>query len=255
MLRGIDITRAGMLRQQQFLDTTAHNVENVDTPGFKINRAALESGELPPPAGSPQATGTATPGLTALINVNRLFSQGAIRSTGVPTDMAIEGDGFFAVRQADGTPGYTRNGAFRTDSNGQLVDGGGRIVQPPVTVPNGAGELRVADDGTVSVLLADGRTRQSVGQIQLARFTNPNGLLAGADGIYTATAASGSAQTVTPGPNGSRIRGGALENSNTDLSEQMTNLMAAQRAYQLNTSAFRMEDEMLQNASELPQGG
>jgi flagellar basal-body rod protein FlgG len=254
MLRSIDLSRAGMLRQQQALAATAHNVANTSTPGFKATRAALESGDVPPDAVAP-ATGTDTPPLTARLAVGRLFTQGPIQDTGTATDMAIDGDGFFIVRQADGTEGYTRNGAFRIDAEGRLSDGAGRRVQPEVTLPPTAADLRVNADGAVTVRMPDG-SRQEVGRLQLARFANPNGLLAGGDGVYTPTAASGQAQIVAPGQDGAgTIRGGALEGANTDITEQLTNLIAAQRAYQLNTSAFRTSDDMLRMAAQLQGNG
>lgn len=255
MLRSIDMSRAGMLRQQQYLDATAHNVANAATPGFKAIRAALESGDVNPAATDPaQATGTDVPTLTARVNLGRLFTQGSLRDTGMPTDMAIDGDGFFVVRGADGNDAYTRNGGFRPDAQGRLADAAGNLLQPGVTVPAGA-SVRVGADGTVTAALPDGSTRQ-VGQVRLAHFANPNGLLAGANGTFTATVASGAAQLATPGQNGAgTVRGGALEQSNADITEQMTSLVAAQRAYQLNTSAFRMSDEMLRMANSLNGNG
>lgn len=250
MLRSIDMSRAGMLRQQQYLDATAHNVANAGTPGFKAVRAALESGDVPPAGDPAQATGTATPAFTARINIGRLFTQGALRDTGSQTDMAIDGDGFFALRRPDGSDAYTRNGSFQRGADGRLTDGAGNLLQPPVTVPQGAA-IRVAQDGAVTAVLPDGRSQQ-VGQLQLARFANSNGLVAGANGLFTATAASGPAQLTAPGQNGAGgVRNGVLEEANTDITEQMSNLVAAQRAYQLNTSAFRMSDEMLRMANQL----
>lgn len=254
MLRSIDLSRAGMLRQQQALDAVAHNVANTGTAGFKATRAALESGD--PPAGTTApTTGTDTPPLTARMMVGKLFTQGPIQDTGVATDMAIDGEGFFVVRQPDGTEGYTRNGSFKVDADGRLTDAAGRRVQPEVTLPPTAADLRVNAEGAVTVRMPGG-VRQEVGRLQLAQFANPNGLLAGSDGIYTATAASGDAQLVTPGQNGAgTVRGGALEGANTDITEQLTNLIAAQRAYQLNTSAFRTSDDMLRMAAQLQGNG
>jgi flagellar basal-body rod protein FlgG len=253
MLRSIDLSRAGMLRQGQYLDTTAHNVANASTPGFKAIRAALESGDVAPDAATPpdQAAGAATPSLGARVNTSRLFTQGSLRDTGRMTDFAIIGDGFFAVRTVDGAQAYSRNGAFSLDSRGRMTDTAGNLLQPPITVPQGTTGLRVGADGTVTATLSDGRTEE-VGQLRLARFANPHGLLAGADGLFTATAASGAPLLRAPGENGAGVvRTGALEDANTDITEQMTNLVAAQRAYQLNTSAFRMADEMLRMANQM----
>jgi flagellar basal-body rod protein FlgG len=252
----IDTSRAAMLRQQTYLDTVAHNIANVNTAGFKATYAALESG------GSPQATdpaetptSTDTPPLTGQVQTNRRFTQGPLRETGVPTDFAIDGDGFFVLQASDGTTTYTRNGSFRLDSTGQFVDAAGRLLQPPIGVPQNGSDLRVAGDGTVSALLPGTAGRQTIGQIQLATFSNPNGLLAGADGTYTPTAASGPARLGTPGQGlAGTVRNGTLEGANTDVTEQMTSLLAAQRLYQLNTSAFRMDDQLLGMADQLGSG-
>jgi flagellar basal-body rod protein FlgG len=256
MLRAIDLSRAAMLRQGQYLDTTANNVSSLGVAGFKAVRAALETGETdanpPDPA---DATGTPAPALTAYLSFNRLFTQGDLHETGVATDMAISGDGFFAVRQADGVEAYTRNGAFRTDSTGRLTDDSGNVLQPGITLPTGTAGLRIAADGTVTAIL-DGGREQAAGRLQLARFVNANGLLAGANGLFSATAASGPAQVAAPGQNGmGTVRTGVLESANTDITEQMTILMAAQRAYQLNTTAFRNADEMLRLAAQLQSNG
>jgi flagellar basal-body rod protein FlgG len=240
-----------MLRQGAYLDATAHNVANAATPGFRAVRAVLESGDIAPATGSDQATGTTTPGLSAKPVLQRLFTQGSVRDTGRMTDLAITGEGFFAVRRPDGSQAYTRNGAFTPDARGRLTDTAGNLVQPPITVPNGALELRITANGTVLALMQDGSS-QEAGQLRLARFTNPHGLEAGADGLFTATAASGQAQLFAPGQNGAgNVRTGALEDANSDITDQMTSVLAAQRAFQLNSSAFRMADEMLRLATQM----
>jgi flagellar basal-body rod protein FlgG len=251
MLRPIDTSRAGMMRQQQQLDAVAHNIANNSTAGFKALRVALESGDTPPPGEQVRTADPGTPPLTGTVPVSRLFTQGSVEPSTSPTDLAIIGEGFFVVRQPNGTEGYTRNGNFHIDSSGGIVDAVGRRLEPPVTVPYGAADLRLEADGSITVQLPAGQ-RQGIGDVQVARFPNPNGLLAGADGVYTPTAASGPAQLSRPGENGAgTVRSGALERANTDLAEQMTNLLAAQRAYQLNTSAFRMADDMLRMAGQL----
>jgi flagellar basal-body rod protein FlgG len=252
----IDTARTAMLRQQRYLETVAHNISNVDTPGFKATYAALESGELPAPGNtSTAADGSGAP-LSAQLETNRRFSQGPIRDTGVPTDMAIDGDGFFVLQAADGTTSYTRNGSFRLDSSGRITDAAGRSLQPELVMPTGSGDLRVAPDGTVSAFVPGSAARQTLGRLQLATFPNANGLLEGADGSFSPTAASGRAQTAAPGQDlAGTVRSGALEGANTDVTEEMTNLLAAQRLYQLNTSAFRMADELQGMSDQLASGG
>jgi flagellar basal-body rod protein FlgG len=251
MLRAIDLSRAAMLRQQQYMDVTAHNVANTGTTAFKVERVALESGENSVAADPTLTTGTATPPLTSQVQVTRLFSQGPIRETGRATDLAIDGDGFFAVQTPAGNTAYTRNGSFQVDASSRLVDGNGNILQPAIMIPQGASNLQIARDGSVSVDLPNGTTVQA-GQVQIARFTNPNGLVAGADGLLTATAASGLPQTSQPGQAGvGAVRQGALEGSNADIGDQLASLLLAQRAYQMNSSAFHMADEMLKTANQL----
>ena len=256
MLQSIDISRAGMMRQSSWLDATAGNVANASTPGFKVQQTELESGEDSVAAQPALATGTPTPGLSGFVSLTKLFTQGPIQQTGRNTDLAVSGDGFFQVLNSDGTAGYTRNGAFTFDANGQLTNGNGQVLQPPIALPPGAdaASVQVGKDGTVSIAAANGR--QNVGQIQLARFTNPNGLLAGANGVYVATAASGPALTGAAGsPGFGAIVPGALEGSNTDLAAQMAAMIAAERGYQINSSAFKIADEMLGVSSQMGGNG
>lgn len=246
MLRAIDVSRAGMLRQGSQLDVRAHNIANIGTTGFKAFRALLEGGEV----GTPEP-GAPVPPLGGQVPTAVMFGQGPIRETGVPTDLAIDGEGFFIVDRPDGTQAYTRGGAFRGDAQGRLVDAAGNTLQG-VTLPGGAVGLRIAAGGQVLAVMADGRT-QNAGQLQLARFMNPHGLLAIGDGLYVETAASGTARTGPPGQNGMGVvRAGALEASNIELTDEMAGVLAAQRLYQLNSASFRMADEMLRMAATLP---
>lgn len=246
MLRAIDVSRAGMLRQGSQLDVRAHNIANIGTTGFKAFRALLEGGEV----GTPEP-GAPVPPLGGQVPTAVMFGQGPIRETGVPTDLAIDGEGFFIVDRPDGTQAYTRGGAFRGDAQGRLVDAAGNTLQG-VTLPGGAVGLRIAAGGQVLAVMADGRT-QNAGQLQLARFMNPHGLLAIGDGLYVETAASGTARTAPPGQNGMGVvRAGALEASNIELTDEMAGVLAAQRLYQLNSASFRMADEMLRMAATLP---
>jgi flagellar basal-body rod protein FlgG len=246
MLRAIDISRAGMLRQGRQLDVRAHNIANISTPGFKAFRALLEGGEVASPE-----PGAPVPPLGGQVPTAAVFSQGPIHETGVPTDLAIDGEGFFIVQRPDGTQAYTRSGAFRRDAQGQLVDAAGNALQG-VTLPDGTVGLRIAAGGQVLAAMADGRI-QNAGQVQLARFVNPEGLQAVGDGLFTATAASGAPQPAPPGQDGvGVVRVGALEAANADLADELAGVLAAQRLYQLNTASFRIADEMLHMAATLP---
>lgn len=253
MLRSIDLSRVGMLRLGQTLEVTANNIANANTAGFKAVRAALESGDVPPPQEIDQAAGIATPPLSANVVTARVFTQGNLNATGSATDLAIDGDGFFIVNTPNGEA-YTRNGQFRADAQGRLVDTSGNLVQPGLTVPAQTKELRVGEDGTVVAVSGNGQLVPA-GRLQLARFANPAGLQASADGLFTATAASGPVTLATPGQNGAgKVATGMLEASNTDMTEQLSSMVAAHRTYQMNTSAFRTADEMLRLAGEISRG-
>ncbi len=251
MLYAIDLSRAAMLRQQQYLDVSGQNIANVNTNGFRLDMANLTTGENSAAGSDPSlATTSGTPPLTSAMYVSKLFVQGPIAGTGNPLDLAINGEGFFAVQLPDGSQGYTRNGAFQIDTQGRIEDGAGNLLQPPITVPQGATNLHVGSDGSVSADVNG--APQPLGQIQLASFVNPNGLQDGANGVFTATAAAGQPQFAVPGQNGfGSLRQGALEGANGDLPGQFANLMAAQRAYQMNTSAFSIADQMLHIASTI----
>jgi flagellar basal-body rod protein FlgG len=254
MLRSIDMSRAGMFRLEQAMDITAHNVANANTPGYKAVRAALENGDVGPAADTGQATGPVAQPLTANIITNRLFTQGELVPTGTPSDMAISGEGFFIVKTPDGQQAYTRNGQFQPDASGQLVDTAGNVLQPGITFPPRTVSVRIAADGAVSAETMDGLLKPA-GRIQIARFVNQTGLVIGAGGLYTPTAASGAPITGAPGANGSGIvQTGMYERGNTDIAEEMSTLINMQRAYQMNSSAFRMSDDMLRMASEMARG-
>jgi flagellar basal-body rod protein FlgG len=256
MLQAIDISRSAMMRQATWLDATGSNIANVSTAGYKSQQTVLETGEDTVAAQPALATGTPTPGLSGFVALTKLFTQGPIQATGRNTDLAIQGDGFFQVLNPDGTAGYTRNGALTFDANGQLTDGNSHVLQPPITLPAGADPSSVQVDRFGTVTIAGAGGRQTVGQLQLARFTNPSGLLAGANGIYTATAASGPASTGAPGSAGfGAIVPGSLEGSNTDLATQMAALIAAERGYQINSSAFNVADQMLAISSQMGAAG
>jgi flagellar basal-body rod protein FlgG len=254
MLYAIDLSRAAMLRQQQYLDVSGQNIANLNTNGFRLQLANLTTGENSAASSDPsQATTSGTPPLTAGVYVSHLFTQGTIAGTGNPLDLAINGEGFFAVQLPDGTQGYTRNGAFQVDDQGRLSDGAGNLLQPPITVPQGATNLHIGSDGNVSAEVNG--AAQPLGQIQLAWFVNPNGLQDGANGILAPTATAGLPRFGAPGTGGfGSLRQGALEGANGDLPGQFASLMAAQRAYQMNTSAFSIADQMLHIASTLSSG-
>jgi flagellar basal-body rod protein FlgG len=249
-----------MEAQQLNLDVVSNNLANVNTAGFKKGRADFQDllYQTMRAAGSTVATGAQVPngiqvGLgTRTAAVSRNFSQGDFQQTGNPLDMVIEGDGFFAVLQPDGQTGYTRDGAFKTDSQGRVVTSDGYPLQPEITVPADAVDISVGKDGTVSVTLAGQTQPQELGKIQVARFLNPAGLAAQGGNLYRPTAASGDPALGTPGVNGfGSIGSKYVELSNVKVVEEMVHMIVAQRAYEINSKAIQAADEMLNVANNL----
>jgi flagellar basal-body rod protein FlgG len=179
------------------------------------------------------------------------YSQGSLTQTGNPLDVAIQGQGFFQVQMPDGTLAYTRDGTFQTNAQGQLVTSSGYLVQPGITVPQGAQSVTIGSDGTVSVTLAGQSAPTQIGQLQLANFINPPGLQPIGQNLLVQSAASGSPQTGSPGTNGfGTLAQGELESSNVNVVEELVNMIQTQRAYEMNSKAISTVDQMLQYATE-----
>jgi flagellar basal-body rod protein FlgG len=164
----------------------------------------------------------------------------------------INGSGFFQVLMPDGTTAYTRDGSFQTDNNGQLVTSSGYVLQPPITVPSNALTMTVGRDGTVSVTTPGTVAPTQIGSIQVSNFVNPAGLESLGENLYAETGASGTAQTSTPGTNGTGVlMQGFVETSNVNVVEEMVNMIQTQRAYEINSKAITTSDQMLQKISQL----
>jgi flagellar basal-body rod protein FlgG len=182
----------------------------------------------------------------------RNFSQGSLQQTGGNLDVAIKGQGFFQIQLPDGSTGYTRDGGFQVDTNGQLVNGAGHVVQPGITIPGNAQAVTIAPDGTVNVKLPDQTALQTLGQLQLASFVNPAGLDPRGGNLYTETAASGTPNSGAPGSGGlGALQQGFVEGSNVNVVEELVSMIATQRAYELNSKAIQTSDQMLQRLSQL----
>jgi flagellar basal-body rod protein FlgG len=183
----------------------------------------------------------------------RLFSTGTLENTGNPLDIAIEGDGFFQITNPNGGFRYSRDGSFRINSNSQLVTSDGYFLSPNITLPTDTLRVTIAEDGTVTVTTAGSPTTSTqVGRLTIARFANPAGLSGEGRNLFVETPASGTPQPFNPGQNGAGLlRGGFLEHSNVDVVAEMVNLIQAQRAYEFNTKAIKVADEMLAASSDL----
>mgnify|MGYP001297137410 FL=1 len=260
MIRALWTASSGMNAQQLNIDTVANNLANVNTTGFKKSRLEFQDllYQTIRGAGAVTAQGTMIPtplqvghGVRPVAST-RIFEQGDTTQTGNALDLLIEGDGFFQVEMPDGTTAYTRSGSFKIDSEGRIVTADGYILQPELVVPEDANSIIVATDGTVSVMLTGEDYPEEIGQIELVRFLNPEGLSSIGKNFYRMTAASGDAQYGTPGLDGlGEIAQGYLEMSNVKVVEEMVNMIVAQRAYEVNSKAIQASDEMLQTANNL----
>jgi len=260
MLRSLWIAKTGLDAQQLHIDVITNNLANVSTNGFKRSRAVFEdllyqtmrqpgaqsSQQTQLPSGLQIGTGVRP------VSSERIFSQGNLQQTGNPLDIAIQGAGFLQIQMPDGTTAYTRDGALRTDSNGQLVTSSGFAVQPAITIPANTQSITIARDGVVSVVRSGTSTPTQVGTLQLANFVNPGGLLSLGENLYQETAASGTASVNQPGSNGlGLINQGYAETSNVNVVEELVNMIQTQRAYEINSKAIQTSDQMLQRLSQL----
>jgi flagellar basal-body rod protein FlgG len=186
-----------------------------------------------------------------VVATEKMFTQGGINQTGNALDVAIQGRGFFQILLPDGTLGYTRDGTFQTDSQGQLVNSSGYLVQPSITIPTGAQSVTIGVDGTVSVTLSGQSSPTQVGTLQLTDFINPAGLQPRGENLFLESAASGTAQTGNPGLNGvGTLNQGALEGSNVNVVEELVSMIETQRAYEMNSKAIQTSDQMLEYISQ-----
>jgi flagellar basal-body rod protein FlgG len=186
------------------------------------------------------------------VATSRSFTQGNLQQSSNPMDLAIRGNGFFQIQLPDGTTGYTRDGAFQVDAQGQLVTNNGYAVQPGITIPANAQSVTIGADGTVSVTLPGQAQPQAVGQLQIAGFVNPAGLEPKGMNLYAETAASGTANVGAPGADGlGSVQQGYVETSNVNVVEELVSMIQTQRAYELNSKAIQTSDQMLQRLGQL----
>ncbi|MBI3637229.1 MAG: flagellar basal-body rod protein FlgG [Candidatus Rokubacteria bacterium] len=254
MIRALFTAATGMQAQQINLDTVANNLANVNTTGFKRNRVdfqdllyqTLRAPGTRVTAGAEVPTGIQVGHGTRPVATQKIWTQGNFQQTENPLDLVIEGDGFFQLARPDGTIAYTRAGTFKRDSQGQIVNSDGLVLQPALTLPADTTSVTVGADGTVSVTSSSSTTPTQLGQIELARFMNPAGLNAIGKNLFLVTQASGQATTGVPGLTGLGTVGqGMLESSNVSVVEEMVNMIAAQRAFEANSKAIKSADEML----------
>lgn len=251
---------SGMRAQQLMIDVISNNLSNVNTVGFKKSRVDFQDllYQTLRPAGTPSVQGAMIPVGVQLghgvrpVATQKIFTEGDIRPSDNPLDLVIEGDGFFRILMPDGEIAYTRDGAFKVDAQGRLVNSDGFPLEPEIIIPSEAKSISIGADGTVSVVLPGQNEPQVIGQLQLTRFINPAGLSSTGRNLFRATAASGEPIDGTPGLDGfGTISQGYLEMSNVQVVEEMVNMIVAQRAYEINAKAIQASDEMLQVANNL----
>lgn len=257
----IKVVASGMQAQQTRIETTAHNLANLNTPGFKASRVEFQDQEYTVRRFSTTVPGTdqvvtseAWLGTGVTANGRTVFSQGSPVFTSIPTDVAIVGNGFFQVKLPDGTPAFTRNGAFMTDNQGRLVTSDGYQVDPPIQTQPGT-LLRVTDEGLVQQVTANGDVVGAAGTLQVATFVNPEGLKPLGKGLFVATNASGPATLGAPGEGRGVLVAGAIEQSNVSVADEMVNMLEAQRAYGVAAKAVSAMIEMLDEANSLDRAG
>lgn len=260
MIRSLWTAKTGLDAQQTQMDVITNNLANVSTTGFKRSRAVFEDllyqTVRQPGAQSSQQTQLPS-GLQIGVGVRpvateRIFTQGNLQQTGNNKDVAINGQGFFQVLMPDGTTGYTRDGSFQVDSQGQMVTSSGFVIQPAITIPSNAQSITVARDGTVSVTQPGSTAPVQVGSMQLATFINPAGLSALGENLFVETASSGNPGTNAPGTNGAGLLVQSfVETSNVNVAEELVSMIQTQRAYEINSKAITTSDQMLQRLSQL----
>lgn len=247
--------KTGLDAQQTRMTVTAHNLANVSTNGYKKGRAIFEDllYQNVRQVGAPTSQDTTAPtGLnlgtgSRIVATEQMYTQGNINTTDNSLDLAINGRGFFQVALPDGTIGYTRDGGFQLSAQGQLVTNTGYVVQPAISIPDGAQAISISRDGIVSATISGQPAPVQVGTIQLADFINPAGLQPRGENMLTESAASGTPQTGTPGLNGiGFVQQGAIESSNVNVVEELVAMIETQRAYEMNSKAISTTDQMLE---------
>ncbi|WP_035053208.1 flagellar basal-body rod protein FlgG [Andreprevotia chitinilytica] len=261
MMRSLWIAKTGMDAMQTNIDVISHNLANVNTNGYKRERPVFEDllyQNLRQPGGSTSQTTQLPTGLqlgtgVRTVATSRIHLQGSLQQTSNNLDMAINGDGFFQISQPDGTTAYTRDGSFQLDNQGNVVTANGLSISPALQVPAGTTSLTIGKDGTVSAVVNNNSAAPvTLGTIQLATFINPPGLQSIGDNLLLETSASGAPTVGTPGTNGlGAINQGFVETSNVNVTEELINMITAQRAYEINSKAIQASDQMLQKLSQL----
>jgi flagellar basal-body rod protein FlgG len=248
------ISKTGVQAQDAKLQAIANNLANVNTVGFKRDRVVFEDlhYQVDAQPGAQSADNTVSNGVqlgngTRLVGTQKVFTNGSIQTTSQQLDVAISGNGFLQVRRPNGDAAFTRAGQLQIDANGTLVNAQGLPLVPQITVPNNATAITIAENGTVSATVPGQSAPTEIGALTLTGFINPAGLLALGENLFSETAASGAPTEGRPGDGAlGKLKQGALEGSNVQVVEEMVDMIAAQRTYEMNTKVLSAADNMLQ---------
>jgi flagellar basal-body rod protein FlgG len=260
-MRSLDIASTGMQAQQTNVEVISNNIANMNTTGFKRQRVEFQDllyqnmrrvGSTSSDTGSIVPSGAQVGLGVKTAAVYRIDEQGNLQQTSNKFDLAISGNGYFQVTLPSGDTAYTRDGTFALSPEGEIVTADGYVVQPGITIPKAATDVTINANGEVLATIAGQVAQQNVGQIQLSEFANDAGLDSSGGNLFTPTAASGAAQTGLPGAAGfGSVMQGFVETSNVNVVSEMTNLITAQRAYEMNSRVISASDDMLSTITKL----
>ena len=248
------VAKTGLDAQQTRMTVISNNLANVNTNGYKRDRAVFEDllyQRVVQSGGQTSANSNSPTGLmlgtgVRVVATEKIHAQGNMVMTQNALDVAISGDGFFQILQPDGTMAYTRDGSFKLSATGQLITSNGSLLQPTIQIPATAQSITIGSDGTVSAAVVGSTAQQVLGNVTVARFINPAGLESIGQNLLRANAASGAVQQLKPGVNGAgMLVQGGVEASNVNVVEEMVNMIETQRAYEVNSKAIASADEML----------
>lgn len=260
-MQALYIAATGMAAQETNVNVISNNIANMRTTGYKRQRAEFQdllyqeyqrAGSTTSDAGTQLPVGIEVGSGVRLVGTPRVMSQGSVVASDAELDAAVQGEGFFMVNMPDGRTGYTRDGSFQRSGTGQLVTADGYEVQPGITLPDNATNVTIGSDGTVSAVIGTATAPTQLGQLQLARFVNKGGLQSVGNNLFVETPASGPAQVGVANTDGmGSIMQNYLESSNVDSVTEISDLIAAQRAYEMNARVVTGADEMLQTTTQM----
>ena len=260
-MRALNTAATGMMAQELNVQVIANNIANMRTTGYKRQRAEFQDmlyehvrriGTQTSDQGNILPVGVDLGSGVKTVGTPRIMTQGTLTQTGGDLDVAIRGEGFFKIQLPDGTFAYTRDGSFQMDAQGRIVTAQGNVVQPGITIPQNSTSLTINSQGQVSVIVAGATQPTILGQLNLTRFINKTGLLPIGDNMFTETPASGAPQDGLPNTDGvGDLQQGNLEQANVEAVTEISDLIAAQRAYEMNSKVISATDQMLQSVSNL----